>query len=40
VSGLDGNKFEQLAREAEKSCPVSNALRNNVEITVTANLES
>jgi osmotically inducible protein OsmC len=36
VPGLDSSKFEELARVAEASCPVSNALRNNVEIRLNA----
>jgi osmotically inducible protein OsmC len=40
VPGVDQGTFEQLARTAEQRCPVSNALRNNVEIRVNAQLES
>ena len=32
-------EFEELARTAEQGCPVSNALRGNVEIRLTATLE-
>ena len=39
VPGLDQNKFSELARTGEKGCPISNALRNNVEISVNAKLE-
>jgi lipoyl-dependent peroxiredoxin len=39
VPGLDGSKFEEIAKEAEKGCPISNALRNNVDITVNAKVE-
>jgi lipoyl-dependent peroxiredoxin len=39
VPGLDAAKFDDYAREAERSCPISNALRNNVEITINAKLE-
>lgn len=39
VSGMDQSSFEEAAREAEQACPVSNALRNNVEIQVNASLE-
>lgn len=35
VPGLDAAAFEREAREAEQSCPVSNAVRNNVEISLT-----
>ena len=38
VSGLDAAAFEKADLAAEQSCPVSNALRNNVEIHVNAQL--
>jgi lipoyl-dependent peroxiredoxin len=38
VSGLDGAKFQEIALEAETSCPISNAIRNNVEIKLSASL--
>jgi lipoyl-dependent peroxiredoxin len=40
VAGLDQAGFQAAAEKAEKGCPVSNALRGNVEITVQAQLES
>jgi osmotically inducible protein OsmC len=40
VSGMSGDDFEDAARQAEQICPVSNALRNNVEIRLNARLES
>jgi len=40
VPGMDQATFEQLARTAEQNCPVSNALRNNVEISLSATLQS
>ena len=40
VAGLDGDAFENAAREAEQLCPVSNALRGNVEIQLQTRLES
>jgi osmotically inducible protein OsmC len=40
VSGLDQSGFEEAARQAEQLCPVSNALRNNVEIQLNPTLES
>ena len=40
VPGLDQARFQQLAEQAEQGCPISNALRGNLEITVTATLES
>lgn len=39
VPGLDEAAFEKAAMQAEQGCPVSNALRNNVEISVHAHLE-
>ncbi len=38
VPGVDDARFQQLAEEAEKGCPVSNALRGCVEIEVRASL--
>ena len=32
VRGIDASKFEEIARVAEQGCPISNAIRNNVEI--------
>jgi lipoyl-dependent peroxiredoxin len=40
VPGLDQDGFRQAAEEAEKGCPISNAIRGNLEITVEATLES
>ncbi|HJT56458.1 MAG TPA: OsmC family peroxiredoxin [Ktedonobacteraceae bacterium] len=40
VPGLDEAGFEKAASQAEQGCPVSNALRNNVEIRLNAHLES
>ena len=40
VPGLDEAGFEKVALQAEQGCPVSNALRNNVQIRVNAHLES
>ena len=39
VPGLDEAGFEKVAQQAEQGCPVSNALRNNVQIRVNAHLE-
>jgi lipoyl-dependent peroxiredoxin len=39
VPGIDQAEFQRLAQEGEKGCPVSNALRNNVQISVEAQLE-
>lgn len=38
VPGMDAATFAAAAQEAEKGCPVSNALRGNIEITVDASL--
>ncbi len=40
VPKLDAPGFEKAAQKAEQGCPVSNALRNNVEIRVRAQLEA
>ncbi len=40
VAGLDQTQFEKLAAEGEQACPISNALRGNIDITVNATLES
>ena len=39
VPGLDQARFAELARQGEQGCPVSNALRNNVQIHLDATLE-
>ncbi len=38
VPGIDGARFAELAKQAERTCPVSNALRGNVEIELEASL--
>ena len=38
VPGVDDDGFQEALAAAEQSCPVSNALRGNVEIDVTATL--
>ena len=40
VPGMDAAAFADAARKAEAECPVSNALRGNVEITVEGTLAS
>jgi lipoyl-dependent peroxiredoxin len=40
VPGIDQETFSRLAKEGEQGCPVSNALRNNIEITVDATLQN
>ena len=39
VPGLDQAQFADAAHKGEQGCPVSNALRNNVNIRLTAELE-
>ncbi|HEV8574405.1 MAG TPA: OsmC family peroxiredoxin [Dehalococcoidia bacterium] len=36
VPGMDAAEFQRLATEAEQKCPVSNALRGNIDIRLTA----
>jgi len=38
VAGLNADQFRNEAIEAEKGCPISNAIRGNVEITVEPSL--
>ncbi len=38
VPGFDKMMFDEVARAAEKTCPISNAIRNNVEIKLSASL--
>jgi lipoyl-dependent peroxiredoxin len=39
VPGIERAGFEQAVERASSLCPVSNALRGNVEITVQSELE-
>ena len=39
VPGLDNEGFQSAAQEADQICPVTNALRGNVEVRVNAALE-
>jgi lipoyl-dependent peroxiredoxin len=39
VPGIDADTFEAKANDAKVGCPVSNALKGNVDITLTANLK-
>ena len=39
VPGLDQARFEELARKGEQGCPISNALRGSVNISLKATLE-
>jgi osmotically inducible protein OsmC len=36
LEGIDPGSFQELATGAEKSCPISNAIRDTVNITVEA----
>lgn len=38
VQGIDGREFERLAEAAKDGCPVSQALKGNVEIALDARL--
>ncbi len=38
VPGIDASEFDRLAHAAKEGCPVSQAMRNNVEITLDARL--
>ena len=40
VPGLDAEAFRAAAEEAKEGCPVSGALRGNVQMTVDAELEN
>ena len=39
VSGISKDEFEKLAEEAKSGCPVSQALKGNVELKLHASLE-
>jgi len=36
LTGIEKSQFADVAREAEKGCPISNALRGNLQIDVEA----
>jgi osmotically inducible protein OsmC len=38
VPDIDGTRFEQICREADQGCPVSNLLRSGLEIQLSAEL--
>ena len=40
VSGLDEASFERAAEQAKEGCPVSGALKGNVELSLDARLQS
>ena len=39
VPGMDAEDFQSAVEQADQGCPVSNALRGNVEIRVNASLD-
>jgi osmotically inducible protein OsmC len=39
VPGISADEFERLAEEAKENCPISRALKGNVELSVDASLE-
>jgi lipoyl-dependent peroxiredoxin len=39
VPGLDASKFRELAEGAKNGCPISGIMKNNVEMSVDAQLE-
>ena len=39
VPGLDAEGFQQAVEQAEQGCPVSNALRGNLDVQVNATLD-
>jgi osmotically inducible protein OsmC len=39
VPGIDAEDFQGAVEQAEQGCPVSNALRGNVEMRVSASLK-
>jgi len=39
LQGMDQSAFAQLANDAEKGCPISNAIRGNVQIEVDAQVK-
>ena len=38
VPNIDKNKFDQIAQETKEGCPVSKALKGNVELQLEARL--
>jgi osmotically inducible protein OsmC len=38
IPGIDNDTFQRLAREADQGCPVSNLLRNGLQIDLKADL--
>lgn len=40
VPGIDAAKFSELADDAKENCPISAAIKGNVELSVTATLNA
>ena len=40
VAGIDGSGFREAAEAAKEGCPISQALKGNVELSVEATLEN
>jgi osmotically inducible protein OsmC len=40
ISGIEESEFKSLAEEAKEGCPVSKALKGNVELSLDARLET
>lgn len=40
VPGIDAEKFKEIAEIAKDGCPISNALKGNVRLSVEASLET
>jgi len=40
IGGIEDSEFQSLAEEAKEGCPVSKALKGNVDMTLDARLES
>jgi organic hydroperoxide reductase OsmC/OhrA len=38
LKGIEASQFSQVAADAEKACPVSNAYRGSLEITLDASV--
>ena len=39
LNGITASEFEQMAKEAEGKCPISNALRGNIDISVEVSVK-
>jgi osmotically inducible protein OsmC len=40
VPGIEAAEFGRLAEDAKENCPISRAIKGNVELSVEATLES